>query len=1094
MTRPLARRLDLAGADVVADGADVVGREAVASAVGGLSGAGSAAGTVGVAERGEGEGEGVGVGVGVGPDAAAGADQDPGSSGGPSVPDCRRLCAAEAAALALLAGSGVWAMAAAATAVTENAITATFRCFIGHLLGELARLPPDSAGGRGKMCGKRHARALGGRCGRRWGSRHGGLSCAPRAVLEPASRGVNLPRMNYAQAVTGIPSSSERMSHVVRDEGRRPQWPDMQRTDPPMRESNLALLRDWSHDFSAPGAWSADAWRAVGAAILVMPEWPGPMLEIEVQGHRHVYVPAGPCADRLHLVQGPSERDWSAQPMGAGLAPPHRQGGDAFFEALVDGLADTSMPPERLSPAQDWRRRVARLLLDGVTRGGDVQRSGHWLQELLTQLPQPIEQGRAAGPAVASWADKVRQAHPPAMSMPPRRTPTAKAASRSATGAQADRGAEVSPDDTMTLADRQLLSMADTGAWRYPALSQGVTGHSGPFDNHWNFLDEPPVRRVVRQAFRALARGDVGGACAAVETIQPSHKVPIFMVAKICSEASGADEVPRAADMLERLAKGVAPMFDVGLGYDGTFDTLDFRYVHLFTAEVVPRSYHPDGLSEPSTPAQRQRLLAQLYGQAAATSAVAEVLFHLHWTRGRLKVGTHLVVGEHGSGSLKRTMERCIEDCGWTWQPALVMGKKNALRGEIVIAPATGELTPQQRWARRSEGSLDDYEDQLRNAANGRDLSPTEICTLQSLQWRTYARLGVHGVLEVLQRQPLAPQACYHWLWQDVTRLQRLDDADKVLGALIARHRPLSEASWCALLSASRRGGLTAWRCCELVRERMRQERVRPNERVLNAMLSVATESEHLAVLDEPLNQAFASGRLRDSTLAQSWLKAASTAGDGRRWEAALGRLGGRLGAAFQSLQAQEVLLLTRQRRFARAMSQHEALRKLNVPFERKMLSWTMKWLWKAKHWRMAAEILRASLHSGDDYYDAALGWRLLDGVSTCRVDRYALLKPTPADVPRKGLGFFEGLTVLALHRLDGRLDVGSVIDLSGTNAALNEESVRGELALMGIVLAPCDPDSQAMLGYWKVVELWPMATRPGTRQEPRSDALNASA
>lgn len=128
VTRPLARRLarlpaaglaETPGVAVAGDAVSAGSTSGVWAVVGVAAGPGAAGVTVGA-----------GVGT-AGRDAeAAGGFIEAASSGGPTVPDWRRL------ALDVTGGSVVCAMAAAATRVTQNAVRKVLKCFIACPPGE----------------------------------------------------------------------------------------------------------------------------------------------------------------------------------------------------------------------------------------------------------------------------------------------------------------------------------------------------------------------------------------------------------------------------------------------------------------------------------------------------------------------------------------------------------------------------------------------------------------------------------------------------------------------------------------------------------------------------------------------------------------------------------------------------------------------------------------------------------------------------------------------------------------------------------------------------------------------------------------------
>ncbi|UXH80188.1 hypothetical protein [Roseateles amylovorans] len=591
-------------------------------------------------------------------------------------------------------------------------------------------------------------------------------------------------------------------------------------------------------------------------------------------------------------------------------------------------------------------------------------------------------------------------------------------------------------------------------------------------------MDEVEVgmESVVHRAHQALNQGLFGWACQILEQIRPRYQVPLSIVSRACRIAVESAQIPRAAKLLERLADGDSRMFQGALGYDAVGNTLDFHYASTLTPEVMPGRFHPEDLREPQTPVQRKALLNTLFGNAALSSAIAEVLFELHVARKRLRVGSHIVVGEHGQGTLKATMARCIEAKGWTWQTALVMGKKVAVRGQIVIGPASGELPLSDRWAVASNDPSSYYRDRLAAVVERGDVLPEEAEGLRFAQRRTLAYLGSKRLLAILDGLAGVPFILYHWLWRDLARSERVDDLRHATESLVIRYRPLTEPMWCNLLTTVSRAGTKRANYGAVVLEYMNREHVVPTEPMLCLMACAANRQSDLAEVQVAADAARAAGRTIGQPFTLAMMKAAAATGDVRRWAAVRKELGGRDSPAFQSVREWEVLLLVRLRKYDAAMKLQDDLRKANVRFERDMMIILLKSIWLAERWPLSARVLQSSLQSGDDFYEPRLGWSRETQISTFSLHRYGLLKhPTP-DTRVRALTMFEGLTILATHWASGRLSEGAVIDMAGAQAAVSEELVRPWLRQMGIVLEPIRQDAHTLSGFWRVAELpeWP--------------------
>ncbi|UXH80185.1 hypothetical protein [Roseateles amylovorans] len=951
-------------------------------------------------------------------------------------------------------------MAAAATAVTHRAITPTFRCFMGHppsrsevrcraetagsrrTVHAAIRVPDDFSGARGER-----AVASSGAMVR--------LACRCGCSLRGARSGTSVGRgqligMNYAQAVAGSLRVSDRMSRPVVDDPSMSLFPVATPDRPPSPASALPLLREWSQQFSEPGAWSADAWRAVGLAILAMPDWPGPSLDIEVGGHHHVYVRPGESTECIRLVQGRDHRHWSVHHEGA-ATPLARPGGDAFFEALVEGLNESPVPREAVRSPRYWRERVARTLSDGVAHWPAAAGPARWLDELLQPLPQPLERAVAAvaaQTATPAWADVVRRQ---AVDRPSRQD-----------GIFARR---FWPAEQVIDPPPPPLVNGDRSA--DPCCNL-------PLNDHPNFLDEPEIAEALYQTRAELDRFRLHDACCVVEAIEPSFKTPMILMIEICGLAVQNDETHRAARMLERLAQGPSPMFTPLLGYDPAVNTLDFHYAKLLRLETVPAWARPERQAGPWSRQEQQAVLQSFYQNGAASAALAEVLFELHRSRGRLGPGSHLVVGEHGTGKLRRTMVRCLQGCGWGWQPALYLSKASEMRGRIVIAPPDGSLTVQQRWTRSFRYDVAEFEQALAAAAAAghAEVAMSDQRVLLQVQTEAYFHFGMSQMLKMFNAQARLPPLLYTRLFLSAVKLDHVDLLMQPVQAMLQRYRPLSAATWEVLLSDASKGRTPHWRKCEQVVAFMQREGVTLSDRMAVLILQSASQRWHIDKVAKMTAASEGAARSPRSFLRQAFLKAACAVGDQDRWDVELARLGGRNQPAFQAIRDHEVLLLSQVRSIDDGMALHDRLRAAGVRFSRKVMVKLLPLVWAHKRWKVAAKMIRASIRGEDGIYVPTLGWEPSQDRDSLRLDRFGLLKNEARTEAIPALTLTECMSIVALHWLSGRLTIGTLLSLGEGSTAVSEPATRPHLATMGLMLKPFEPRHDGIVSVWQVAPL----------------------
>ncbi len=863
--------------------------------------------------------------------------------------------------------------------------------------------------------------------------------------------------MNDAPAVAGdARSNAWRFSQADEDQSSAP--PAAARSGRPWApSSDWSRLRDWAERLSEPQAWGADAWRAVGLALLVMPDWSGPWLEVEVRGHRHAYISAGMSPERVRLIQGEHPRQWAADR--AGTDERHWfSGGDAFLEALVMGLRQTQGSSAVGWEATQWRAEVSRLLRDALVPPRGATRPAPWLDELLQQPPEPLTgMSPAIRPARAVFV-----------------------------GPMGGRSATVDPPSgpaaaIMPVPEHREASMVSLAAAQGAASSAGdpvVSRTEAP-----TYLNEPEIRLALRRARHELARNDLDAACRVVEGIRPRYKTPLMLVGLLCDAAVQTGFNSRGIRLLERLASGPEPMFDRELGYQRARDTLDFHYASLLTPETVPLSACSEHPGDVGLTVARRDALRVIHRNGAAPRSLATLIFDLHQRRGNLRPGTHIVVGEHGAGHLRRTMLNCLSECGWRWQPALYLGTKAELRGLIVIAPPDGQLTEEQRWPRAWCYDEVMFAQALAAAATSRveDVTLPGDRPLLKVQHEAYRRLGLPRLLAMLEAQPQLPVILYEYLFQNAVQLGDLRDVEQALAATLNRFRPLTDATWQALLQSVRNTKTERQKWPKLVAlaAALQREHVCLTEPLTALMLTCVHSSRQLGALVPMIHASFHNGHPESVPVRLAVMKTAARIADKWRWQRELTQLGGPQSEAFQAICDHEVLLVSQVRSTNEGLRLHDRLRECGVRFGREVIMGVLSLLRQERRWPQAAALMRASVDSADGVYEPRLGLDETAQPTILRLHRTRLLSTSQSGPPGALLSIVECMAIVALHRVSQRLPVGTRVDLGDGLAAINEPGIRRMLAQMGIKLIPSQCGADGTVILWQVADLDDNTRRP---------------
>ncbi|UXH80186.1 hypothetical protein [Roseateles amylovorans] len=853
--------------------------------------------------------------------------------------------------------------------------------------------------------------------------------------------------MNNAQAFAGSSSVSELMSSLsMKDEppsllssSPSSSLSSSQRGAPAERTrspaSTLALLREWSQQLSEPGAWSADAWRAVGLAILAMPDWAGPSLEVDVQGHGHVYIGAQASPQRIRLVQGQDPRRWKVHHDGAASPTLERCGGDAFFEALAQGLGEQWRAPAKFSDAHGLRRQVSDTLCEGVGGKDGDRYPADWLNELLEQLPEPIHRERGHEHSVRVVRHAMLMASP-----------------------------EAAPEAQGTLPSRVAPRLMSA-----PELSSSIQTEGAHHTNSFSYLFEPEVRGMVNRAQRALHAKDFDEACRLVERIEPRFKTPFSIVSKICGIAVREGHIQRAVQMIERLAKGSKAMFRPNIGFDAAINTLDLHLAALFTPETVPKQYYPADLRSPQSDTDTQALLDALHKSGAACTGMATVLFSLHVDRGNLKEGTHVIVGMHGTGRLRQAIERCAKDYRWECEPTKRFGTSFDHPGALVILPTNRNLARFHRYERTPDDQLMRFIDGLvADCARGGELRDDR--SRQTRQRAVHMGMGINGLLSLLDSQGKAPINFYEDVFRDAIVAGRPDDYEPALDALLDRFKPLPPQTWLRLLSLAARENVNTWDCCGLVLSRMQREGVAMTDEAACLMVTAARSNQDFYAAEKLVAVANRAVCPINERLLQAFMRSSAFLGWPQKWDHFKRQLSGKGRQAFEAIRSYETILLSRRKKYGQAMELYAQLRRAGTPFDRLVIRRLLNDLWNAGMWRQAVDVLQGCVNSSDGIYLPPLGLSRVESITTLKLPRYALLQ-SGSDPECPSLSLPEAMSILGLHVVKGRLPAGSHILLGAKDAAINETQARPGLSAMGLVLRPLSATGARDAVAWVLCE-----------------------